>query len=403
MTDPGDGLKILLGPFNDLSPTANAIFGSLSAAVEILAGFGAAVQVVETLIQLFGSTIDLGTVVQIIQTDFAAVFAAQSAEDTIRQMVQVGSLLDKARAYRDFASSAQPSDPGYASESAEAIENTHAYLLQLLDQTEYMWLRLHFESDDYAPDPYTAALNLNPPQPFPGAQFDFRLTLPATLEVLCIWLLILAKLNPSDWLAERAQQLLELGQSLEYFYNKIRDGIQDIKVPNIGVDPYNGSINNGPILVESTNWIKQRPYGAVQIYAAEGLVDRYPDMRWPNATACLQDTNAQLFQLAFSEFFVRFQIGNYVRHAQIYYDFALPDVYQVINILRGLGGAPPLTADLHNGDLSIRKVWAIMKNGNYFSGPSDPNRVSVRANIITALAGSGSGFVPRLRQVLLSQ
>lgn len=320
-----------------------------------MSGVVSAIDTAKTILSklgIFDGNDELTVISQNVNTllrDFQVLFAEQTAEDRIRRMVDVAKILEDARQQLSVVRRNSP-----LTDAQKAImDNDSGAAVRTLGNLAF-YLRPSFPELVYR-DAWAGILT--PPVPagfqaFDNVAFDYRLTLPAYIELILIRQIVTVAVV-EDFRRVLALDAVEILKQLESLYTTIRDGIVSHVPPTFIqmeiMASYLGDVMQPPSFYDYSLWDQGgRLYGAVERYSAASVVDAYPAGRNPNFYEyfLIQDDTIYVwikeYKSAATENYKRFlaghAIGTLARRKELYATVGLPTIWAILNQLRILAG-----------------------------------------------------------------
>ncbi len=306
--------------------------------------------------------------------NFQAVIAALDTEGTMRDVDNQRSLgeneLQNLQEFAPEDPSATGVNPQWDSLIAEVLDNSSLAVVTL-GKSSY-WQRVFFPELVYSPPwpgPSDQAL-LFTPQHQSGLVFDYRLTLPAYLEVISIRLTILVAVV-KHYLDNSKDELNTMATTLEGYFNQIRNGIIELGPPVPGWEENSNLYNYYAWEQQNTR------FGVVEIYSTFNLVDYWPRSEFPWVVLSVP--------YADEKFLTRYCVRTLRRWKQVFNNLGLGAAAAVLLKLKVLAGISPAAIDgqifdafnhAPTGDWSLRelaqRLSAIWRG--YTIGPHDQLR-----------------------------
>lgn len=189
--------------------------------------------------------------------------------------------------------------------------------------------------------------------------FDYRLTLPAFVEAICIRLTILAAIIPSYMAnAEVITELQNLCSAFESYFTIIRDGIVEFRPPTYQelADDRNPAAGPDSWLLSWTGRGGDL-FGAVERYSTVHIVDHWPltEYPFPNPNPA-GIPGAPPDPHNYTKFLIRHLVRTMSRWKQVYNKVGLPAMATFLVQLKTLSGVSPARVTGPNGDWSLREV-----------------------------------------------
>lgn len=346
-----------------------------------------------------------------------------STEDTSLKMILVADKVDEARgAYallRDHAPehASGPTVPGSLWDEDRGIVDRDSNDAVVSLTNEAYWQR-PFLGQQYS-DPafgfweamYGESMT---PEVIGGAVFDYRLTLPAFLEVIILRLIIIAAINdnwrPATGVADTP--ISKATDRLEKVVTKIRAGIREMLPPTpdqlqlVPPPPDPRPTSLAPTARHSWWRTYSSLFGAVEVYSTYHAVDRWPDDEWPSPTVWPSQVTAYEQQLKEHDYYDSFRIRHLVRTMarwkQVYINIGLSQAVSVLAQLKALTGQPadpagpqPDPGHMRNGDWSLMELVQrlqayVQTDGTHLALVSESKTISLRG-VLAKLQESGLG------------
>jgi len=314
-----------------------------------------------------------------------ALFEVILLEDKLLLMREVVKEIESARSAARTLRNSKPGTP-LPDADANLIKGNTSTTVGRLGNSDGYWLRLFNPKAVYSLHNYDAFYSFNygnfdPPRDAgPSFVFDYRLTLPAYLEATTIRLIVFLRLVPDFRnLDGTKKELIEIANRLENVYTKIRGGIVSLATPtssDITFHPASYTEDGSTSSPAGRSWGGW--YGAVERYAAYGVVDTY---------------QGNLDDGDYNHFLAKFTVGTLARWKRVYRNVGLDDLWKLVNFWKGLAGQPQSHEFDHSGDWSLREVDKIVAQAllNQPSTAGSNQMISLR-NLVAMLGGSASSL-----------
>ena len=279
-----------------------------------------------------------------LRQQFDGAIAALDAEQSMRA---VADQLESARTQLENLTEFAPEDAATVGKDSTWDELRPLVLAASLQAVNTLadnayWLRVYFPELTYQKWPQNTLhpspeVDTSPGVPS-GTVFDYRLTLPAFMEVISIRLTILAA-TVNDYRQSALPELTAMATVVENVFQRIRDHIWNVGlVPsNFLDDPDSPQSNPAAYFVGVTSWIRFGTIvGAVDIYSARDQAANWPTNEFPLVS--YPGSNAD-----WQNFLVRYAVRDWVRFKQLYDAVGLNAVATVLVNLKRLAGIEPAT------------------------------------------------------------
>lgn len=373
-------LKDVLGLSKQTEQTLDGVSSVIGAISSVWGDFNTAKSILETL-GLFPQSDQVSQIRQAIDKlwqEFQAVIAALDQEGSMRAVDHFRSMAEnELQNLSEYApenplDTNNPSYPQWTDSMVTGVlDNTSEPVIEL-GKSSY-WLRVFVPELVYK-DPTRIQWPLVPPAS--GLIFDYRLTLPAYLEVISIRLTILLAVV-KNYVEYSKTELNAMATTLEGYFNQIRSAIIEIGPPVREGGVPDPSYPGEPY---TTGMWQQygAPVGAFEFYSTFHLVDSWPAGEYPLSGPSSDPT-------AFGKFLVRYLVRTLRRWKQVFYSIGLGATAATLIKLKAIAGISPATirpVDDHwtyhwTGDWSVRELAQRLAQT---SGPALPPGVPQQAD-----------------------